>query len=1346
MIHNTHHILRTYLRRLTNLSGNNRSLLLLRLHSEQLMDLHQLTFLNQGSSFEIIQAAIAGKPIKLCALLDSRIEAVNQASAKLKRLQRIDKFIFEERGSNDLHIGWPMVRGKFTDGTSVRCPLLYFPVTLAEENNQWVLQPREDAGITLNKSFLLAYSFYNRVPISDDLPETTFDDFDKDSTVFRTQLYQVLKDAVELNFNPDTFTDSLTSFEEFKKEDFEKQHKDGELKLFREAVLGIFPQAGSQLVPDYLKLIESESFADLEEFFAQRISDSGKPIEHWVSSVKEEKIHTPFPQDAYQEHVLRAVKDGRSVVVQGPPGTGKSQLIANLIADGIASGKKILMVCQKRVALDVVYERLSTLGMEDFLGLIHDFRNDRKVVYEKIARQIDRIEDFKIQNRSVDVIQLERRFLQVCHAIDQCVEELEEFRTALFDERECGISIKELYLTSDPHIKSADLRQQYRNFNFTTLPDFSSKLKRFVRYASQLEREEYEWKRRKSFSAYVLGDLRTVEQTVQHVIDFQNQIQQQLLSVVNVSLGLQDSESLLMHKNEADEILTLLDSEKKYEYFQRLIVENEAGITPEWLEEMEAGCVNCFDDAGIEATLTMQQIIPVQLALHERMDARGNPFKLLRQKFFAKNRFLLKRVMIANKLRLTRQGFEMLERRIDNRLNLEHQLTVLRERKSFTDVPVSDDTVARIKTWFARQEKALRARQMLHAIRELHKVLHVPKLSYQQFVTILNTVFAIIGKIPAARAEWEQYLTPFQIRILSGNSDQAPAFIKSLRHDFDHLVEFDKLKEQLQPYETEVITKLYDETGEWDSLKMDDLFQNSIRLAWIEHIEIKYPVLRAASTFKMEELETTLRERVAEKQSLSTEIVKARARERMYEAIEYNRLNNRVTYRDLHHQTTKKKKIWPVRKVIGEFSDELFNLVPCWLASPEAVSAIFPMAQLFDLVIFDEASQCFAERGIPAMYRGKQVVIAGDDKQLKPFELYQVRWTEEETQTPDLEVSSLLELASRYLPTVHLQGHYRSQSLALIEFSNKFFYEGRLKLLPDREVVNKQETPITFHKVNGEWSNNTNLVEAIAVVDFGLYMIRKFPEKAVGIITFNAPQQRMIMDLMEEKAGRENIIIPSSLFIKNIENVQGDEKDIIIFSIGYAPDEKGKLNMQFGSLNVAGGENRLNVAITRAREKIIVFSSIEPEELKLQGIKNEGPKLLKEYLAYARAVSADKFEGYIHPPLRYASGWYLNRHVVSTGALNYPQYSFFVNEMPFTDIAVAEGNTYRGMVLTDDQVYQSGLTVKEPHAYTPALLEEKHWSFHRVFSRNWWNNRQQTEDKLVKFIYLTGTDKGSTGF
>ena len=383
-------ILQTYLRRLTNLSGNNRSLLLLRLHAEQLIDLHKLSFLNGEKSFEIINALIADKSKKLCQVLDSRLEANNEESKRLKKLQRIDHFIFEERGSNDLHVGWPFVRGKFSDGTLVRCPLLFFPVSIVQEGSNWVLQPREDAGITFNKSFLLAFAFYNKVKLEEDLLDANFEDFERDSTVFRTQLYQLLNGKIELNFNAENFTDELTSFQDFKKEDFDAKHRNGELKLFPEAVLGIFPQAGSQLVPDYLQLIESNSFHDLETFFQRKTSHDAENVSRpssFDAKVKEEKIFAPFDIDAYQENAIKAIKNGNSIVVQGPPGTGKSQLICNILSDALASGKKALLVCQKRAALDVVYERMSGVGLGDFLGLVHDVRNDRKEIYEKVASQ-----------------------------------------------------------------------------------------------------------------------------------------------------------------------------------------------------------------------------------------------------------------------------------------------------------------------------------------------------------------------------------------------------------------------------------------------------------------------------------------------------------------------------------------------------------------------------------------------------------------------------------------------------------------------------------------------------------------------------------------------------------------------------------------------------------------------------------------------------------------------------------------------------------------------------------------------------------------------------------------------
>ena len=391
------------------------------------------------------------------------------------------------------------------------------------------------------------------------------------------------------------------------------------------------------------------------------------------------------------------------------------------------------------------------------------------------------------------------------------------------------------------------------------------------------------------------------------------------------------------------------------------------------------------------------------------------------------------------------------------------------------------------------------------------------------------------------------------------------------------------------------------------------------------------------------------------------------------------------------------------------------------------------MSETFDLVIFDEASQCFAERGIPAAYRGKQLVVAGDDMQLKPYELYQTRW-EEDGDHPDLEVDSLLDLAKRYLPTVHLQGHYRSHSLELIDFSNRHFYEGRLQLLPDRNILNRQQPAIEYVQVDGVWENNANEREAQEVVDRVISLLSIDPEKEIGVVTFNAPQQMLILDLLEEQFANEGMSMPASLFVKNIENVQGDEKDIIIFSVGYAPDKQKKMNMHFGSLNLVGGENRLNVAVTRAREKIILICSIQPEQLRTDDLKNDGPRLLRKYLEYAREVSQGQFTPEIRPNGKQAASWYLNRQIKQWGNDKFPEYSFEVNALPLADVHIKNDNGYLGIVLTDDMHYYSSLSDKDFFAYTPALMTKRNWNFHYVFSRNLWQDKEKVEEDLLRFI------------
>lgn len=1319
----TQKLLTTYLRRLTNLSGNNRSLYLPRLTGDQFLDVHELSQLNKEKSFAIISSLIARKKKILCAVLDARMEAVGEASKKLKKLQRLDHFLFEERGSRDLHIGWPMVRGKFADGTFVRCPLLFFPVELGVENEQWVIRLREDGDITFNKSFLLAHSLYNQVKTDDGLLDETFEDADKDSTVFRTAIYQLLqKSNVDVHFNPDNFRDELTSFVPYKKEEFDQAHFNGELKLYPEAVLGIFPQAGSYLIPDYKELIDRGEVTDLEHFFAER-SGTKSEKSNFLHDIKEEKVYPAFRMDAWQENALKAVKVGHSLVVQGPPGTGKSQLICNLIADGLAHGKKILVVCQKRAALDVVYERLKSKRMSDFLALVHDFKNDRKEIFAKAAQQVDRIEDYKTKNNSIDSIQLERKFFTTSRRIDQITEELEEFKKSLFDESDCGYSAKELYLLSDSSAPAVNLKQEYNLFTRPTLEAFQAKLKRYVNYAIRFKKADYSWLERKSFSSRSISDLRLIEQGLAEIAPYFVKLQDELQQALSARPDWEHCEEFWKNQSRASEMLRQLADKKAYRYFQFISTFSDDETSSLWLANQARVVSDCFKGVGAELSIPALELGSFQQALGKTVRMRKGVLSRMYWELFFKEKGVIKRALLANHLKLSKEGLQSLERKLDNRLNLEHNLSRLRTTAWLTEIPDSYSEEA-FTTWFEQYQKAIKAKMIFNYIRGLKNFLDPVYLDAREFQVRMESLYRPLYLLQQQKEEWKNHFTGAQIERITRDPSFAGQLKNAIKRDFDALCEFDALEESLSSDERKVIDRLADAAQGYETL--NELFLNSVYIAWLDHLEVKYPILRIPTSDHLFSLERELRSLMEEKQKLSNEILLLRARERVIDNLEFNRLNNRVTYRDLHHQLTKKKKIWPVRKVISEHEEEIFRLLPCWLTSPESASAIFPMKEMFDLVIFDEASQCFAEQGIPSLFRAKQAVVAGDSQQLRPSDMYLSRWEEEDVNHPDLEVNSLLELGSRYLMSITLQGHYRSKSLELIEFSNQNFYKGKLYLLPDRHAFNASDPAIEYIQVDGVWEDQSNQAEAEQIAELVIHYHQHHPQKDIGVVTFNATQQAVVLDVLEAKFAEKQLILPDSLFVKNIENVQGDERDVIIFSIGYAHDKKKKLHAQFGSLNLAGGENRLNVAITRAREKIIVVASIRAEDLKVDDTRNHGPKLLKEYLNYAWNVAQGLKYGDENKPEEHSGMDSLQlKNIVKEQLPSKTDKIIKDESVPFADLAIKNQREYLSLVRTDDDLYFQSLSAKSWHAQIPVLFETKNWKYTMAYSRNYWMDREK---------------------
>ncbi len=472
--------------------------------------------------------------------------------------------------------------------------------------------------------------------------------------------------------------------------------------------------------------------------------------------------------------------------------------------------------------------------------------------------------------------------------------------------------------------------------------------------------------------------------------------------------------------------------------------------------------------------------------------------------------------------------------------------------------------------------------------------------------------------------------------------------------------------------------------------------------------------------------------------------------------------------KDYLYQISKKQKLWPIRKTMELYGEYILTLFPCWLLSPENVSSLLPLVKnMFDLVIFDEASQVFIESTIPTIYRGKSIVVAGDSKQLRPSTTFMKRYLghspdaeEDVSVQAALEVDSLLDLAVARYNSANLTYHYRSRCCELIEFSNRAFYGGKLQVAPNISR-NVSSRPIQRHLVKGKWQDRKNVVEAERVVEllYEIFATRKNNE-SIGIITFNSEQQSCIADCIDKKMSedaefrsfmtKETHRIENgedtSIFIKNLENVQGDERDIIIFSIGYAKNNEGKLYTSFGSLSAEGGENRLNVAITRAKSKIIVVTSIEPEELKIEGAKNLGPKLLKKYLTYVRAVSnGDKEEAEaILTELDDGEDSHTTPGVVASVLSVEEQIKEKLTKLGYTiDTSLGNKNSRISLAIYDEKRdrYLLGIELDtdafalcpsalERDVYKPKFLEGRGWTLMRVWTRDWWLYPQ----KVIKSI------------
>jgi len=447
----------------------------------------------------------------------------------------------------------------------------------------------------------------------------------------------------------------------------------------------------------------------------------------------------------------------------------------------------------------------------------------------------------------------------------------------------------------------------------------------------------------------------------------------------------------------------------------------------------------------------------------------------------------------------------------------------------------------------------------------------------------------------------------------------------------------------------------------------------------------------------------------------------------------------------IRHELNKSRRI-SVRDLTRRAFGALIELHPCWMMSPLAVSQYLPREELFDLVIIDEASQLTPENAIGALIRSKQAIVVGDTKQLPPTSFFQ-NSTEDQEEDDDIreDSESILDLANMvFTPIRQLRWHYRSKDASLIQFSNEWLYNNQLTIFPS---ANDQDPNfgVELVEVEGEYKGRVNVAEAQEVVRRTLEHAKKFPDRSLGIATMNSDQKALIeqeLDLAQNNNRNFQEFINyweekdgglERLFIKNLETVQGDERDVIFISTLYGPEKKnGKVYQRFGPINSKVGHRRLNVLFTRSKEKMVTFTSLKPNDVMAHANSNKGVQMFKAWLEYCKTghISAPQTGGGTDSPFED----YVIKQIEALGCTAVPQ----VGAGGFRiDIGVKHPEYPYGYLLAvecDGATYHSSYSARDRDRLRQEILEGLGWSFHRIWSTDWFNDQPGEIEKLKKAI------------
>ncbi len=1221
----------------------------------------------------------------------------------LKHIYRTARTSIEENGANSLFLTLGMLRWyETTKSIQPRyAPILLLPVDIIRRSGNTYVIRKRDEDIILNITLveLLKQNFKINLDILKELPKD-------DSGVDVKKIFTIIRRAIMGQKKWNVQEESMLGLFSFNKFVMWNDIHSNADKLKENVVV--------------YSLIENENkqHFDGELLDAREIDKTKKPLDFAI----------PMDVDSSQMEAIVESGRGKSFILHGPPGTGKSQTITNMIANALYQGKRVLFVAEKMAALSVVQARLEKLHLDPFCLELHSNKATKKHFLE----QMDQVLNVKRITPPED-------YAQNSDDLYKQRIELIEYMESLHKRRESGYSlyecITEYFSIAEDEI--ADNLPDIKLLN-TAFVDRSKRFIDEINSVLEISGKPYGHPLKKLIPKD--NRLETIESIKSIISDLKASS-----TDLATKIGTFEETSSFKISNEQD-IKWVQDYAEVIAKFDLM----NNGLLNLGTDDLTRETYIKDVELGKDYTVTKKRILSLysDSILEINVDSLKSQFEEIQDKWFLP-RFFAKRKYFKS----LRQYGSITEDNLDS---------VLADVKDFQskrkDLDKLSSALSDVFGVLALRDEEQwdKIREHLESIPELASLLsdysQAHDIKYKDgmeaFIESVDGQWNLFKKDFTAKATpvVEEYKQTISLKEMLWELTEEKLSLEEIKKELDNWINhYSSIKDWYY-----WIAKKRELIGA--NLK---IVSDKIEDEGLEPQQAINSVLKGLfHKLIMKTIDENEQLRMFNGSLFRQGIVKYKENTKKFQELSKRELYSRLVSRlpssagvaegseisILKRNIANGGRGTSIRAIIDSIPTLLPRLCPCMLMSPISVAQYIDLnREKFDLVIFDEASQMPTSEAVGAIARGKALVVVGDRKQMPPTSFFSsTQVDDDEAEIDDME-SILDDCITLSLPEYKLQWHYRSKHESLIAFSNSQYYNNELFTFPsvDDQKAKVQLVPIQGVYDKGRTRSNPDEAKAIVKEVIRRLSDKELSKNSIGVVAFSKVQGDLIEDELLEQLDKhpdlKDIAFNEEepIFIKNLENVQGDERDVILFSIGYGADKYGKVSMNFGPLNNVGGERRLNVAVSRARKEMMVFSSLSSSQIDLKRSQAKGVEGLKGFLEFAETgrlpIVMNTIKEVVNNNMVVQLCKALDEHGYCTKQ--------FVGRSNFkVDIAVSTKENpekYILGILCDGKSYFETKTTRDREIVQPTVLEMLNWKVMRVYSIDWYENKEKALSQVL---------------